>query len=335
MLEYLHRMDTLRYFRIPFLVSLLILGTIYALYGTSAFIIATLLTVLEVTLSFDNAVVNAKVLQDMDEVWRKRFLTWGILFAVVGTRFVLPIIIVAITATTAPWDILKLALDAPDAYGQLLAKSDIAIKAFGGMFLAMVALKYFVDDGKTIHWVRRVEHYLARLGSIESAEILIGLGMLLAISFLVPAEVQSTVLVSGLVGVILFLLMEGISHALALVSGRATLSGFALFLYLNVLDAAFSLDGVVGAFALTHDLIIIAVGLGIGAYLVRSMTLYFVHHGTLQTIRYLEHGAHWAIFGLALTMLLGLLHHIPEVVSGLIGLIFVAGSYYSSLRHIR
>lgn len=328
-------MKTLHYFRIPLLVSALLLGGVYATLGVQAFLVATFLTILEVTLSFDNAVVNAKVLQKMDPIWRHRFLTWGILIAVFGARFALPIIIVAITAGTAPWDILMLAINAPDEYGTLLAASDIAIKAFGGMFLAMVALKYFVDDGKTIHWVRKVEHYLARLGSIESAEILLGLLLLLSISFVVPPELARTVLVSGLIGVILFLFMEGISHALSLISGKAALSGFALFLYLETLDVAFSLDGVVGAFALSHNLIIISVGLGIGAYLVRSLTLYFVKFDTLETIRYLEHGAHWAILGLSVTMLYGTLHHVPEVVSGLIGLVFVVGSYVSSMRHVK
>jgi hypothetical protein len=328
-------MKTLHHFRIPFLVSLSLLGAVFVFLGTEAFVITALLSVLEVTLSFDNAVVNAKVLKGMDPVWRHRFLVWGILIAVVGTRFILPIIIVAITAATSPWEILSLALHAPAQYGVLLAASDSAIKAFGGMFLIMVALKYFMDAGKTVHWVRRVEHYLARLGSIESVEILLGLVILLSLSFMVHSELRSTVLVSGLVGVIIFLTMEGITHALSLIGGRSSLAGLGLFMYLEVLDTAFSLDGVVGAFALSHNLIIIAVGLGIGAYLVRSLTLYFVKFGTLDNLRYLEHGAHWAIFGLALTMLVGLLHHVPEVISGLIGLTFVMGSYYSSLRHIK
>lgn len=302
--------------------------------GIEACLIATFLTILEVTLSFDNAVVNAKVLQNMDAVWQHRFLTWGIFIAVFGARFALPILIVSITAMVAPWNIFLLAIHDPDTYSELLRAADISIKAFGGMFLAMVSLKYFVDEGKTIHWVRTIEHHLARLGTIEAAEILVGLSLLLTLAFLVPTDLRSTVLIGGLVGVVLFLFMEGISHALALVSGRSTMSGLALFLYLETLDVAFSLDGVVGAFALTHNLVIISVGLGIGAYLVRSMTLYFVRHGTLKTIRYLEHGAHWAIFGLALTMLFGITHHVPEAVSGFIGLVFVVAAYWSSLRHM-
>ena len=325
----------LRYFRLPVLISVALLGGIFAIFGAKAFFVAAFLAILETTLSFDNAVVNAKVLQKMDAVWRHRFLTWGIFVAVFGARFALPILIVSVTAMTAPWDIFLMALNTPAEYANLLIASDIAIRAFGGMFLLMVSLKYFMDSGKTIHWVERVEKYLARLGLIESAEILIGLLILLGTSFAVATEHELAVLTSGLVGMVVFLFMEGITDALSLASGKAHLSGLALFLYLETLDVAFSLDGVVGAFALTQDIFIIAAGLGIGAYFVRNMTLYFVAHDTIRTVRYLEHGAHWAILGLALTMFYGLFHHVPEVVSGLIGLVFVAGSYYSSLRHMK
>jgi hypothetical protein len=327
-------MRVFSYFRIPFLVSSAILASVWVLIGFDAFVLATLLTILEVTLSFDNAVVNAKVLERMSSAWRKRFLTWGILIAVVGTRFIFPILIVAITAQKAPWVILDLVFRDPSAYSQLLLHAEVSIKAFGGMFLTMVALKYFLDEGKTIHWIRVIERRLARLGSIESVEVVLGLLLLLVAALYVAPDVRATVLVAGLVGVVLFLLMEGVTKMLALVSKRTDLSGVSLFIYLNILDAAFSLDGVVGAFALSHDLLIIVVGLGIGAYLVRSMTLYFVSHGTLRTLRYLEHGAHWAIFGLAATMLIGLLGHVPETVSGLIGITFVSAAYYSSVRKI-
>lgn len=327
-------MKILHHFRFPLIISSVALALVYLFLGYAAFFTAFILSILEVTLSFDNAVVNAKVLQRMSDVWRKRFLTWGILIAVVGTRFLLPIVIVSLTTFAPPLDILRLAIEDAHAYGELLAASDVAIKAFGGMFLLMVALKYFVDDGKTIHWVATIEHRLARLGSIESAEILLGLIALIVTACLVTPENVATVLMAGLVGVIVFLIMEGTINALALVSKHAALSGMSMFVYLNILDAAFSLDGVVGAFALTNNLVIIAVGLGIGAYLVRSMTLYFVRRETLNTIRYIEHGAHWAIFGLAATMLVGLLVHIPETVSGFIGLFFVASAYVSSIRHI-
>jgi uncharacterized protein len=117
------------------------------------------------------------------------------------------------------------------------------------------------------------------------------------------------------------------------VAGKAA---FFLFLYLEVLDASFSFDGVIGAFAITSDPIIIALGLGfIGAMYVRSLTVYLVRKGTLQEYVYLEHGAHWAIGALAVILLLSLRWEIPEIVTGLIGVAFIAAAFLSSVRRLR
>ena len=129
--------------------------------------------------------------------------------------------------------------------------------------------------------------------------------------------------------------VEGLAGALSIESTDVVSTGATLFVYLNILDSAFSLDGVVGAFALTNNLVIIMVGLGIGAYFVRSITLYFVRKNTLAELIYLEHGAHWAVFGLALAMLANLVVHVPEIFTGLIGLCFVALAYYASLKKLR
>ncbi len=109
-------------------------------------------------------------------------------------------------------------------------------------------------------------------------------------------------------------------------------SGAASFLYLEVLDASFSLDGVIGAFALTNNLFVIALGLGIGAMFVRSFTIMLVDKWTLTEYRYLEHGAFWAILALASLMLVGSLTHIPEVFTGLIGALLIGLSVISSVR---
>jgi hypothetical protein len=101
---------------------------------------------------------------------------------------------------------------------------------------------------------------------------------------------------------------------------------------LNLLDAAFSLDSVIGAFALTTNVIIITVGLGIGAYFVRSLTVFLVHQGTLDSLIYIEHGAHWAILGLALAMLAGLFMHVPEPITAFVGFVFLSLAYMSSRR---
>ena len=90
-----------------------------------------------------------------------------------------------------------------------------------------------------------------------------------------------------------------------------------MFLYLEVLDASFSFDGVIGAFAITNDIVLMALGLGIGAMYVRSLTVYLVRQGTLDDYVYLEHGAHYAIGALAVILLVTIQYEINEVITGL------------------
>lgn len=323
----------LKFFSVPIAVSLVILAAIWFFLGFGAFVTALLLMILEITLSFDNAVVNARVLQGMDDKWRGRFLTWGILVAVFGTRLVLPILIVSASVLMSPWAVAKLAAFAPDAYAHLLEGARYSIYAFGAAFLLMVALKYFLDDAKDVHWIKVIEKRLAKWGRIEAIEIGLALAVIASISFFVPAAAQATVLVSGLVGVLLFIVTQGITSAFSVGAETAAKSGLALFVYLEVLDAAFSLDSVIGAFALTTSLPIIIAGLGIGAWFVRSITIFLVEKKTLDTLAFLEHGAHWAIFGLALSMFADLLFHVPEAVTGTIGLAFILAAYWSSIAH--
>jgi len=317
-----------RLFVLPFIVCALALVAMLLWGGFHAFLLAAVLIVLEITLSFDNAVINAKVLGKMTPAWQGRFLTWGILFAVVVTRLVLPILIVAVSVMRSPIAIFHIAFTDPGAYAVLLSHAKPLIAAFGGAFLMMVALRYFLDEKKTTYWLAGLERALSKVGRIEAFEIAFTLALLGVLAAFLPDP--AGVLSAGIVGVVLFTVMEGIASAFTL--GSAAAGGFALFIYLNVLDAAFSLDGVVGAFAITGLIPVIVVGLGVGAYFVRSLTLYLVRKKTLDTLAYLEHGAHWAILGLSLAMLASLFVEVPEAITGGVGLLFVGAALWSSLR---
>jgi hypothetical protein len=318
----------------PTIISLCGLAAVGYFSGIEALILVTILSILEITLSFDNAVVNARVLERMSPQWQRRFLTWGIAIAVFGTRFVLPILIVSAAVWTSPWAIAKLAATDPGAYGHILESVHGSITAFGAVFLMMVSLKYFFDQAKDTHWIEVLEKRFSRWGNIEAIEIAITLLTLLGISYVSTFD-QAKMLIAGIIGLMLFIVMQGLAGSIASGQKNVAASGLTLFLYLNVLDSAFSLDGVIGAFALTTNLFIIVVGLGIGAYFVRAITLHLVQQKTLARLVYLEHGAHWAILGLSLAMFANLVLHIPEVVIGLIGLVFVAFSYRSSVREMR
>jgi hypothetical protein len=277
----------------------------------------------------------------MDEKWRRRFLTWGIAIAVFGMRIIFPVAIVAIAAQLTPWDAVKLAATQPEQYEHYIESAHIGISGFGGAFLAMVGLKFFFDSDKEVHWIAAIEKALSKLSSVPAVEIGVLLAGLWAISTTLHAEEANTFLIAGIAGLLTFIGVEAIGELLEgeedVVTGAVVRSGAASFLYLEVLDASFSFDGVIGAFALSNNIFIIALGLGIGAMFVRSMTIMLVDKGTLAEYRFLEHGAFWAIIALAVIMLVSAIPgvHIPETITGLIGAILIGLSLWWSVRHRR
>jgi hypothetical protein len=300
--------------------------------------IVLVLGVLEVSLSFDNAVVNATVLEHMEPIWRKRFLTWGMVIAVFGMRIVFPLVIVAVAAGLGPIETVKLAATNPVEYERIITAAHVGISGFGGAFLAMVGLKFFFDQEKEDHWIEVIEKRLARFASVEALEIGLVLIALVGISYLLPHEEGPTLILSGIFGLLAFILVEAINSLLEPdneVTGTVVRSGLAGFLYLNMLDSAFSFDGVIGAFALSNNIFVIALGLGIGAMFVRSLTIMLVDRGTLAQYRYLEHGAFWAIIALAAIMLISARYAVPEAVTGLIGAVLIGLSLLGSIRYNR
>lgn len=295
---------------------------------------ALILAVLEISLSFDNAVVNATVIKKMDEVWKRRFLTWGILIAVFGMRLIFPLAIVGIIAKINPYDALMMSLNEPAKYAQIMQSVHLTVAAFGGMFLYMVFLHFFMNEDKDDHWIHVIEKPLVMVSQYKGVEIIVALVTLLAITSLMQAEDQIRFLVPGLWGMITYMIVHSFSDFLEsmeltrdanLMAKKTFMSaGFGMFMYLEILDASFSFDGVIGAFAITQSLIQIMIGLSIGAFFVRSLTLYLVEKDTLGQIRFLEHGAFYALGALSMFMLLGYFFHIPEWFTGLAGAAILA-----------
>jgi len=312
------------------------------LSGTAQILwIIAVLSILEVSLSFDNAVVNATVLQDMDEIWQKRFHTWGIAFAVFGMRIVFPLAIVAVAAHIGPIEAISLSLNQPREYERIVSSAHVGIAGFGGAFLAMVGLKFFFNADKAVHWIDVIERKLATISAVKSVEIGLLMLVLWGISNLLEAQEALTFLIAGILGIVTFIAVEAINTWLEIrdqkrrLIGAAVRSGLGGFLYLNVLDASFSFDGVIGAFALSNNMIVIALGLSIGAFFVRSMTIHLVRKGTLAQYEFLEHGAFWAIIALGGIMLASAKFHIPETITGLIGAGLIGLSLWWSIRHNR
>ncbi|AWT43017.1 MULTISPECIES: DUF475 domain-containing protein [Streptomyces] len=346
------------------------LGLVAAVFygGWEAFGIVAILSILEISLSFDNAVVNAGILKKMNAFWQKIFLTVGVLIAVFGMRLVFPVVIVAISAKMGPIEAVDLALNNKDRYQELVTDAHPAIAAFGGMFLLMIFLDFIFED-RDIQWLRWIERPLAKLGKVDMLSVCISLIVLLITSFTFATHAHQhggahvdkaqTVLIAGIAGLITYMVVGGLSGYFedkleeeeereheqeeeAERSGKprsavklAGQAAFFMFLYLEVLDASFSFDGVIGAFAITNDIVLMALGLGIGAMYVRSLTVYLVRQGTLDEYVYLEHGAHYAIGALAVLLLVTIQHEINEVITGLIGVVLIAASFWSSVRRNR
>lgn len=355
----------LKTFRWSLGVTAVTLAAVLFISGTRVLALVVILSLLEVSLSFDNAVINATVLERMNPFWQRIFLTVGILIAVVGMRLLFPLVIVGVTAHLGPVEAVRLALaggsiDQPGTYAAFLHAAHPSIAAFGGMFLLMLFLDFIFED-RAVTWLSWLERPLGRVGKLDQLSVVVAL-VVLVVAAETLAERTSTVMVAGGLGVVTYLLVNGLGelfeaegtgdtddlagiHGDAInvqaslesgerssdrnrpISGKSALF---LFLYLEVLDASFSFDGVIGAFAITQSIFIIAVGLGIGAMYIRSLTVFLVRKGSLSEYVFLEHGAHWAIGALAVILLVTIRYEVPEIITGLAGVLFIAAALLSS-----
>jgi hypothetical protein len=342
----------------------LVLAFVYG--GTTGLSVAAILAVLEISVSFDNAVVNATYLGRLNPFWQRMFLTLGVLIAVFGMRLLFPVVIVCLTARITPLTAYHLAIaggsvHTPGTYANLLHAAHPAIAAFGGVFLLTLFLDFVFED-REIKWLLWLEAPLARVGKLDQMSVVVsGIALVIAANVFAPANKTASVLLAGVLGLVVYIVVNGLGslfeanedtdddaesipvlpasgaapRGLLPAAGLAGRAAFSVFLFLEVLDATFSFDGVIGAFAITSDPVIIAIGLGIGAMYIRSLTVFLVRKGTLSEYRYLEHGAHWAIGSLAVLLLVTIEYDVPEVVTGLIGVAFIGAALVSSILRNR
>ncbi|GAA2334179.1 DUF475 domain-containing protein [Streptomyces caniferus] len=351
----------LKTFGWSFAITVIGLALAGVLWGWQGLAIVGILSILEISLSFDNAVINAGILRKMNAFWQKIFLTFGILIAVFGMRLVFPVVIVAITAKLGPIEAVNLAIHDKAQYQELVTSAHPAIAAFGGIFLLMIFLDFIFED-RDYKWLSWIEKPMAKMGKLDMLSVIIALVVLLVTAMTVATDAahgagdkSATVLLSGVAGLITYLVVGGISgyfedkleddeddedeegaaapatKGTGAAVGLAGKAAFFMFLYLEVIDASFSFDGVIGAFAITNDIFMMALGLGIGAMYIRSLTVFLVRKGTLDDYVYLEHGAHYAIGALAVILLLTIKYEIPEVVTGLVGIALIGLSFASSV----
>jgi uncharacterized protein len=334
----------LSYLIVPLAITGFALTLVLAWKGLEGAWVTIVLLLLEISLSFDNAVVNARVLERLTPGQQRFFLSWGLLIPVFGVRFAGPLVMVALAGGAGMGEAYRAAMHDPERYRQLLDLAEPRILAFGGMFLLMVFLRYFFDEAKTLHWFRPLEQRLSQAGRVESVEIALALIVLLVVDFFLPDSLQDDMMIAGVCGLLLQLITGTISKVFGddeqAVVRMAAGGGIASLLYLELLDASFSLDGTIGAFAITTNLGLILVGLGLGALFIRSLTLMICRERALDHLVYLEHGAHYAIGALGMVMLLQValnLHgiHVPQWLTGVIGVAVLILALNDSRRQLR
>ncbi len=339
MLRLVYMKQLIHSFGISVTLTLLGLGYVLIAKGVDAGFVALILAAIELAFSFDNAILNAQILTRLSPLWRRLFLSVGIVIAIFGVRTLLPLGIVSLTARLPFGQVADLAFNHPLQYAAELTKAHTAVTAFGGAFLLMLSLHFFQADHE-VHWWRRVEIPLSHfeywwlpLGITTAA---VGL-----VAVLPANQDHRASFIAGIGGILLY---SAINGGIALINKQFVNTkpvvhqigwvAFASFVYLEVLDASLSFDGVIGAFAITNSVILIAVGLGIGAIWVRSLTVFMVRHRTLEAYKYLEHGAHYAILVLAVAMLLAAIVEVPDYITGVLCLGLIAAAVVTSRQAI-
>lgn len=343
MKKLLHAEHPFRIFAISAIVTLAGIFGVLGVSGPSAAVVVMILIAVEIAFSFDNAIINAKTLAKLSEPWQKLFLTVGMVIAVLGMRVVFPILIVSLTAHLSWGNVLDLAFNHPHEYAEKLEAAHPAIAAYGGAFLLMLALEFFIDEKRKILWLQYVERPLQRLSHLW-APTLISISAVLLVAAVPANHHASTTIFAGLLGIAshiaigLFTNLFGsrqrgnkAKNALPL-TGMAALS---TFIYLQILDASFSFDGVIGAFAITSDVVLIGIGLGIGALWVRSLTVFMVKKGTLSDYIYLEHGAHYTVAVLAFILLISTFFAVPDVLVGVAGFGLIGSAIIASRQALQ
>ena len=361
-MEELKRKSTLSYFNSFFLFFGVSLIIEFFYMGVLGMVQGTTLTILELALSFDNAVVNALILANMPPVWRRRFLTWGMLIAVFGVRLIFPILIVFATTDLSFIESFSLAINNPKEYEKIIMASHHIVMAFGGIFLLMIFLSFLFNENKNVHWIGAVEIYASRWASVGDLKILIAILIVAAVGLYGPSELtiagvvtkidKADIVLPMIYGILLFLLIEFLRGILEddgqkhdsknmeterekienVANSKLAQGGFASFMYLELIDMSFSFDGVLGAFAVSQNIIIIMLGLGAGAFAVRNLTILMVERGTVSEYKYLEHGAMWSIGLLATSMLVQVYVHLHHGLIIAFAIIPIAIAFYHSVK---
>ena len=229
----------------------------------------------------------------------------------------------------------------------------------------MIFLSFLFNENKDVHWIQIIEKYASRWSSVGDLKILIAILTVAIIGFYSPSEIlidgvlkqidKADIILPMIYGILLFLSIEflrgileddGTKHDTKnaeserekierVANSKLAKGGLASFIYLELIDMSFSFDGVLGAFAVSQNIIIIMLGLGAGAFAVRNLTILMVDRGTVAEYKYLEHGAMWSIGLLATSMIVQIFVHLPHGLIITFAIIPIAIAFIHSIKENR
>ncbi len=289
------------------------------------------LCLFEIISSIDNAVINAEVLGTMNERSRKWFLLWGFLFAVFIIRGLLPWIIVwATMPSLGPIGAFTAAFsNNPAVHGAIEAASPILLLG-GGMFLIFLFFHWLFLERKNFGLIHERFFFQNGVWFFSSVSVI------LAFVVWFSLKINPMMAFAAIIGSTAFFITHGFKeHAekgeKTLLSKDNKMTDFSKILYLEIIDATFSIDGVLGAFAFTLSVPLIIIGNGLGAYILRRLTVSNID--TIKKYVYLKNGAMYSIFILGIIMFADAFGMtIPSYVSPLVTFVVIGFFLYKSIK---
>jgi hypothetical protein len=291
------------------------------------------LSLFETISSVDNAIINAEVLGTMSKRAKRWFLTWGMFIAVFVVRGVLPFVIIwAFNPALRITQVLSAAWSSDPLVQDSIHKSAPILLVAGGVFLLFLFLHWLFLEEKNVG-LPKTENFFMSKGVWFYAVV----SILLAVISWFALKQSSLMGFGAVIGSSLFFITHGFkqnaeSQEKKLLGGAQ--SDISKLFFLEIIDMTFSIDGVLGAFAFTLSVPLILIGNGLGAFLVRELTLRNIER--IKRYVYLKNGAMYSILVLGIIMILHSFgFKIPEFVSPVATFIIIGYFFWKSKIHLK
>src|SRR3989344_3608793 len=292
------------------------------------------LSLFEIIISIDNAIINAEVLSTMSKRARKWFLIWGMLVAVFLVRGALQwLIIWANNPSLGPVGAFTASFSNDPQVKEVIEESAPVLLIAGGMFLVFLFFHWLFLEPK--HYGLIGEKFIHRQGVWFFAVV----SVLLCVIVLLAININPLLAFGAAVGSSAFFIVHGFrqqaeQQEIKMLQKSNKMTDVSKIMYLEVIDATFSIDGILGAFAFTFSIPLILIGNGIGALVVRQLTVSNIEN--VKKYKYLKNGAMYSIFALGIVMLadsFGM--HIPQWVSPVVTFAIIGFFFWKSYKEAK